>query len=1296
MDSQAPLAEGLTPEEKHVIELQTATPPARVGFLRLFRFAAPSDTAMMGVGLLGAAVVGVAIPFLSVVYGELVDTLTAYVLGRIGPEEFSNKQTEYCLFFLFIAIVTFICSYAYMSMWVYSGERQARRIREKYLEAILRQNIGYFDKIGAGEVASRITNDTHLIQSGISERIPIGFRDIFSFFAAFVIAFFSSWKLTLVCLAVVPPLAIATWLTTMFYDLYERRIIDLVSHGASIAEEAFAAIRTVHAFNAQRKIEELYNKSAEKINEEGNKKMLVLAIGLGAIYFFIYCIIVLAFWFGSKMYLNDEITPGKITNVFYCLMVGSLSIAGVGPALQAISSAIAATVKVYETIDRTSPIDSSSSSGTKLPAPIKGRIQLRDVCFRYPSRPTVPVLKNLSLDIEPGTTVALVGASGCGKSTIVGLVERFYDPISGQVLVDGVDVKELHLQFLRQQMAFVGQEPKLFNTTIAQNVAYGLIGTEWENAPREKQHGVIVEACRLANAHDFIMKLPLQYDTVVGDGGFLLSGGQKQRIAIARAIVRQPRILLLDEATSALDTQSEGIVQQALDRAAKGRTTIVIAHRLSTIRNADKIIVISKGEIIETGTHDELLKRERGMYALLVKAQMLKKNIADPKDRGEVDCFPPEDIDPSKLTEEAITKEAVETGEDPEAIRLRRLETGTSMRSAASRGPDSVYSIPKGNDLEEGESFGRKKYSLSYIIGKLFTLSKNDWHLLVVGATAAVLTSLAAPVLGFLEGSMLQAFTLPRDQISDKTNYNSLIFLAIAIAEAVFNFLHNYLLGLSSVRLTKTIRIKSFSTAMQQEVGWFDRDENTPGALASKLSTNATYVEGMSGATLGNILQSVGIIIAGLVLGLIVGWKMTLVCFTAVPVMLFSGYMETVMMEGFQETNRRSHEQSAQLACEATTAIRTVASLTREAQVLEQYHQELEKPVQKCKKVAFGFSLLYGFSESVIFLANALAFYYGGLLIKSGEYDIKQIFTAITCIIFGAQNAGRIFSYSKNMSRAKHAMDDIIALLERRPLIDTTSSEGLPIHLSTGEVRISNVHFRYPTRHHIPVLKGLSLKVNPGQFAAFVGPSGCGKSTIIGLLERFYDVQSGTVCLEGVNVSQANVSNLRAGIAIVSQEPILFDMSIKENILLGATGEPTQREIEDACRQANIHDFIMSLPDGYQTRVGARGTQLSGGQKQRVAIARALIRQPKLLLLDEATSALDSESEKVVQAALDAASQGRTTISIAHRLSTIQDADVIFVIKNGVIVEQGTHQELIERKGLYSLMVQEQDIDKSG
>jgi len=962
-------------------------------------------------------------------------------------------------------------------------------------------------------------------------------------------------------------------------------------------------------------------------------------------------------------------------------MIGAFSLGNVAPNIQAFTTAISAANKIFATIDRKSPLDPESEEGKKLDH-FDGVVELRNVRHIYPSRPEVVVMESVNLVVPAGHTTALVGASGSGKSTIVGLVERFYDPVGGEVLLDGHNVHELNLRWLRQQISLVSQEPTLFATTIAGNIRHGLIGTEYEHLPAEQTKELVENAARMSNAHDFITQLPEGYETNVGERGFLLSGGQKQRIAIARAIVSDPRILLLDEATSALDTKSEGVVQAALDNAAQGRTTIVIAHRLSTIKNAHNIVVMSQGRIVEQGTHDVLLEKKAAYYNL-VEAQRIaqQKEITDEED---VEIMNEKD---GNLLQTPGTEKGVEAFEaDPNDLELGRTKTQQSASSKVLKGKQQTTD---------------KKYSLFTLIKLVASFNKPEWHWMLLGLFSSIITGGGQPTQAVFFAKAITALALPPTEyglLRSQANFWSWMYFMLAIVQLIFFIIQGVAFAYCSERLVHRSRDRSFRTMLRQDIQYFDREENTAGALTSFLSTETTHLAGMSGVTLGTILQVLTTLIVCFVVSLAVGWKLALVCIATVPIVLGCGFFRFWMLARFQQRAKVAYEKSASYACEATSAIRTVASLTREVDVWENYHAQIVGQEAASLRSILQSSGLYAGSQSFMFLCIALGFWYGGTLIGRREYDLFQFFLCFSAVIFGSQSAGTIFSFAPDMGKAKHAAAELKKLFDLKPEIDNWSTEGEVLQGMEGSVEFRDVHFRYPTRPEQPVLRGLNLTVKPGQYVALVGASGCGKSTTIAMLERFYDPLVGGVYVDGKEISSLNINSYRNYLALVSQEPTLYQGTIRENILLGADKKPEdvpEAAIVQACKDANIHDFILSLPDAFNTVVGSKGSMLSGGQKQRIAIARALLRDPKILLLDEATSALDSESEKVVQAALDAAAKGRTTIAVAHRLSTIQKADMIYVFDQGRIVENGTHNELLGKRGRYFELVNLQSLGKN-
>lgn len=486
-----------------------------------------------------------------------------------------------------------------------------------------------------------------------------------------------------------------------------------------------------------------------------------------------------------------------------------------------------------------------------------------------------------------------------------------------------------------------------------------------------------------------------------------------------------------------------------------------------------------------------------------------------------------------------------------------------------------------------------------------------------------------------------------------------------------------------------------FWALLHQDIDFYDKDENSVGILTSRLASEAQDIQGASGLTLGSIIQVLITLIGGFVIGLAYGWKLTLVAMISIPVLIIAGYCRMRLLASFAEKSRAAYAKSSRIATEAVAAIKTVQYLTRENDVHQKYIHLLEEPLRDGLRSAWTTTPIFAFSQSANFIVNSLVFYYGGRLIAYEGYTVQQFFTVFVAIVFGAMGIGRIFAFAPDISKAFVSGDSVLQLLETKPHIDPRSEDGKKVKETKGEFSFKGIHFNYPTRPHFKVLQGLDLEIKQGQFIAFVGPSGCGKSTTIGLIERFYNQSKGRVYLDSIPIDELNLSSYRSQIGLVSQEPNLFDMTVKENVTLGCPNLPSPEAIESACKDANIHSFIKSLPQGYDTKLGGKGGQLSGGQKQRIAIARALVRNPRILLLDEATSALDAESEKVVQEALDQAAKGRTTIAIAHRLSSIQNADVIYVLKNGRVTEKGSHQELVELKGVYYELVQQQNLERT-
>jgi len=489
-----------------------------------------------------------------------------------------------------------------------AGERIVARLRSDLFVRLLDQEIAFFDQRRTGELTSRLASDTTVLQNTVSANLSMLLRNGAGVVGGVVLLFLTSPILTGLMLAVVPPVALGAAAYGKRVRKLSKDVQDALASASEVAEESLSGIRTVRSFTAEAKEAARYGAAVEHSYEIAARRAKVAGVFFGGASFGAYAAAAAVLWYGGRLVLGGTMSVGELTSFLMYSLLVAFSLGALGELFTDFMRASGASERIFELIDRAPAIP--PEGGTR-PASVRGEVRLDRVEFTYPSRPDVPVLRGIDLVIRPGERVALVGPSGAGKSTVSSLITRLYDPSGGAVRIDGVDVRELDPAWLRAQVGVVAQEPLLFSTSIAENVRYG----------RPSATDAEVEAAvRAANAHGFVSAFPQGYDTQVGERGVQLSGGQKQRIAIARAMLKDPRLLILDEATSALDAESEHLVKEALDRLLEGRTTLIIAHRLSTVRDADRVLVLEGGTVVESGSHDELLAAD-GLYKRLVERQ---------------------------------------------------------------------------------------------------------------------------------------------------------------------------------------------------------------------------------------------------------------------------------------------------------------------------------------------------------------------------------------------------------------------------------------------------------------------------------------------------------------------------------------------------------------------------------------------------------------------------------------------------------------------------------------------------
>ncbi|CAN6225918.1 unnamed protein product [Urochloa humidicola] len=1216
---------------------EKAPAPVLRSFASVFMHADATDVALMVLGLVGAMGDGMSTPVMLAITSRVFDDTGS---GPDHLQQFSSKMNVNVRNTLFLAAAHWIAAFLEGYCWTRTAERQSSRMRSRYLRAVLRQDVEYFD-LNAGsassDVLAGVSGDTLAVQDALSEKVPNFAMNITLFVSSYAVAFALLWRLTLVSLPSVLLLVVPGFLYGRVQIGLARRMREQCARPGAIAAQAVSSVRTVSSFVAETATAARFAAALEESVRLGLRQGLAkgFAVGSGGIRIAIFAFNV---WYGSRLVMYHGYKGGTVYIVSVIIVVGGGALGSALSNVKYLAEASSAAERIMEVIGRVPKIDSESGAGEVLER-VAGEVEFRNVDFCYPSRPKSPVLVNFSLRVPAGRTVALVGPSGSGKSTVIALLERFYDPSAGEVALDGVDIRRLRLKWLRAQMGLVSQEPALFATSIWENIKFGK-----EDATEEE----VMAAAKAANAHSFISQLPRGYDTQVGERGIQMSGGQKQRIAIARAILKSPKILLLDEATSALDTSSERVVQEALELASVGRTTIVVAHRLSTIHNADMIVVIQSGEVKELGSHHELTANENGQYSSLVRLQQTR--------------------DSEHMIEEVGKTENTDILQQSSNQSMSR---GFSAKSRSS----STHSI---GDAKDDSNPGNPKLPVPSF-RRLLMLNAPELKQALMGVFSAIISGSIQPVFAYAMGSVISIyFSTDHQEIKKETRTYALVSVGLAVLTFLISIGQYYNFAAMGEYLTKRIREQMLTKFLTFEIGWFDRDENSSGSICSQLTNDANIVRSLVGDRMSLVTQTVSAVLTAYIMGLVIAWRLALVMIAVQPLDITCFYTRHVLLKKMSKKSMQAQSKCSKLAVEAVSNLRTITAFSSQNRILHLFDQAQDGPRKESIRQSWfaGFGL--GTSMSLLRCTWALIFWYSGILIAGHHITAKAFFQTFLILVSTSLVIADAGSVTADLAKGANAVASVFAVLDRETEIDPDNPRGYKPEKLNGKVDIREVHFAYPSRPDVIIFKGFSLSIQPSKSTALVGQSGSGKSTIIGLIERFYDPIRGVVEINGKDIKTYNLRALRKHIGLVSQEPTLFVGTIRENIVYG-TETASEDEIENAARFANAHDFISNMKDGYNTMCGEQGVLLSEGQKQRIAIARAILKNPAILLLDEATSALDSQSEKVVQEALDRMLVGRTSILVAHRLSSIQNCDMIVVLEKGTVVETGTHATLLAK-----------------
>lgn len=1349
-----------------------------MSYIHLFRGMAPIEWAFLAAGVVAAIAAGVPLPLIALLFGKMVSGFNEQACAsRSGMpqdpakrDEFLDQVADHVVHIVIVAAVNFALIWIYTCSWSALGERIARRLRERYVRAVLSKDMAFFDTLPPGEISTRLSENLIAVQNGTSEKVGIFLSSVSYFVTSYIVAFILLPVLAGQLVSLVPAFLIVSLVGAHFVSRYSSRMSTHLGGASSIATESLHNVRAVQAFEAQTPLSQLYDAHLHLVRRSGWFRALSAATMLGCFFFVAYSANALAFHSGSRL-VTDRMRSsasdassavGSVYTVIFLLLDASFVIGQIAPYLQTFSAAGGSGAQLLDTIAHKSPIDPLSDEGAVPPPGADGAaplgFRLRHVSLAYPARPDAQIVRDLSLDFEPGQRIGLCGFSGSGKSTIVALLHRFYVPNSGEItLYDGTPIDQLNVSWLRAQMGLVGQEPVLFDCTVLESIAHGLLGSrahadvqnairwlgrysldhatfpaDWQQqCPEDLRPALprLLQLCRdaaeLAYAHDFIEQLPDGYLSRVGDAGRCLSGGQKQRIALARAIVRKPRVLILDEATAALDSHSEMAVQAAFDRVSQNRTTIAIAHRLSTIKHYDKIVVMAHGEVVEQGTHAELLAKE-GYYASLVRAQCDAAQDDGERASGSGDSGDSgaETTQPESPAKPPLPHDDAAPTEMPPSLPL-------PMPTQPAAPPVSMGDV-EGAKVEEQRQVGRLSYTRA--LGRLLRWAVVQWPFALVGFAASAVIGGAFSGEAVLFGHVIEALNpcKPPGEVEDQSDMFALYFFILAIIELFAYFLSGSAFGFVSEWLLLQIRQLVFRVLVTQPLAWFESEETSPTTMIANMSADTSNLGGLTGTVIGTIFSILVNFVAGITLAHIVAWRIAVVILATVPILITAGYLRLKVIADFQKRHETAYARSTAIAVEAASCIRTVASLGREEDVLQLFEYSLQKPYRESVKHILLGNVCLAVSLSISYFIYGFAYWWGSRNVAEDRFSQVAFFTVLPALLFSAQSSGQLLAFAPDFTKAQVSASNIFSLLDqaKHPVEPPTArrkkgraerdleSEKAVVervgHAGPLAVTFDRVWFAYPNRPHRPALQELSLDIAPGSFVAFIGSSGSGKSTAMSLIEAFYEPTRGCVRVGGCATTAVPTRALREHMALVPQEAMLFHGSIQFNVALGLRDPlsvpsvreethggrprheraPPDERVVRACEAAHIHEAIAALPDGYYTNIGSGGSQLSGGQKQRVAIARALVREPRLLLLDESTSAMDAASEQAFQDTLGKlhASRTCTIVAIAHRMRTIRTADRIFLFDHGRVIAQGTHAELLNTSPQYRAMTSHQSL----
>nr|GAT53256.1 predicted protein [Mycena chlorophos] len=1410
--------------DKHP-QLPSPVRPTRTASLRLlFSQISPRHRLLLLLPAFAASIVAGAIaPFMTLVIGEAFDAFADFPKTPNPPQSTKNALLHSMAIAAFeligLAAGSVLLSSLMSSLWIWTGEQNVRAVRRRVYAAVTQKDMVWFDTkmgsegtvqaadgehgpLGAGGLMAKFARETDEVREASSLAAGRIIQYLTTCITCLVLGFARSWSLTLVILSAVPVLVVIQTLSQIIAGPLLNVERSTTAVAATHVDRAVSAISTVKAFNAQKYEQSNLGAALDRMTAATRKLNGVWSMTSGLAQFVMMGMFVQGFWFGSKLVRDGKISPGDVMAVFWACLIATTNLQMCIPQFIILAKGKFAMVSLLTLVDnddddfgdvplnsdfkappsRSFPKLSSNRNLRKIrPTKCDGEFALHNISFAYPSRPSVPVLDDVTLFLPAHEMTFIVGGSGSGKSTIAHLLLGLYSPQSGQLQLDDQDIKFIDEKWRRHHVAGVEQGCILFDMSVHDNVALGA-------GQRPVTRDEVRQACVSALMHEFVRDLPDGYDTLLGTNGASLSGGQQQRLAIARAYLRDPTVLILDEATSALDPTSRILVFEAIKRWRKNKTTIVITHDLSQVTSSDFVYVLKQGSVVEQGYRYDLETGDGEFCSMLATQSasggyLPEKPVGEPAHDVVQRVYTPIPEEPEMMEHSVgpkagialastfgnwmfdVVADLTTTGapQSPPTAVVREEEPVMAELPPRKRRPSSTYeppvlpapvvtSTPRRMSLQftptsstfsfassaplieddmdtekqvrdlarrgtRASSRRRRRPTATQVPSRWDEKKRlpmtdikialpddpnpeepspaqmSAWQLVrdvyptvpykplvLLGVIFALISGAMTPIFSYLLSRLFYEVAIGAQHTALINEYGAIVLSAAAF-DGIFLGLKYFVMETTSVAWIARMRKTCFESVLSQDKKWFDKTENSPVRLVQVLIKDGDDARNLIAVVLGQLAVVTSMLGVGLIWALVLGWQLTFVGFAIAPVFAAAMAVQTGLVSKAEGRNKRAREEVAQGYYNAILNVRGIRAMGFEAVFQKEFEAASDRALTTGVKGAFVEGCTYGLASGLIYLAEALLFYVGAVLIARGTYTYLQMVQVLNLVVFTVTIGSQLMAFTQRITKSIAATRDFnrLAHLSTR----TDESAGVMCPPLDGPITFQNVDFSYPERADVPILKSTNLEIGDGECVAIVGASGSGKSTIAALLQRLYEPQGGKIFVGLNELDSMNVAHLRHHVSVVSQNPNLFDATIAENISYG-NRDLTFSDVRRAAQAANVHDFIMSLPQGYDTMVGENAALISGGQAQRLSIARALVRPSKILILDECTSALDPANQAIVLETVRRAKVGRTTIMVTHKLPVMQMCDRILVVHEGRIVEHGSYDQLMHRKGVFA------------